>query len=89
MLLGGDSDNEGWNVNHLLSDGNVSLTDENAGVMHGGSELALHDEGLKSSLHELGDSKSQDVIESTFGILEETNSHHSSDECLTCNKTEL
>ena len=89
MLLRGNSDDEGWDVNHLLSDGDVSLSDENTGVMDGGSELSLHDEGLKSSLHELGDGKSQDVIESTFGILEETNSHHSSDECLTCNKSEL
>lgn len=89
VLLRGDSDNEGWDVNHLLSNGDVSLSDENTGVMHGGSELSLDDEGLESSLHELGDSQSQDVIKSTFGILEESNSHHSSDECLTLNKTEL
>ena len=62
----------------------MSLVDQNTGVMHGGGKLALHYEGLKASLHELRDSKSQDVIKSAFRILQETNSHHSSDECLTC-----
>ena len=35
MLLGGDSDHEGWDVNKLLSDGDVSLSDEDSGMVQG------------------------------------------------------
>ena len=48
----------------------MSLSDENSSVMNRVSELSLDDNGLKSSLHELGDGKSQDVIELSFVFLE-------------------
>ena len=86
MLLRRCSHHKGWNVDHLLANSNVSLADKNAGVMDRGSELALNDESLKTTLHELGDSKSQDIIKFAFGILEKTESDHTSDEGLTCDK---
>ena len=42
-------------------------------------ELSLGNKGLKSSLHHLGKSQTQDVIELSLILLEETESNHSSD----------
>ena len=46
VLLRGHSDDELWDVDHLLADSNVSLSDEDTSVMDGGGQLALNDEGL-------------------------------------------
>jgi hypothetical protein len=67
----------------LLSDGDVSLADQNASMMDAVSELSLHDEGLKSTFHELSDGETKDVIELSFGVLEETEADHSADKSLT------
>lgn len=83
MLLGGDSHHEGGDVDHLLADGDVSLSDQNTGVVHGLGELLLHDEGLESSLHELRDGQTEDIIEFALGVLEETKSDHASNKGLT------
>ena len=82
VLLGGDADHEGGDVDHLLSDGNVLLTDKDAGVMDGRGELALDDEGLESTLKELSDGETEDVIELALGVLEETESNHAADKGL-------
>ena len=82
MLLGGDADHELGDVNHLLSDSDVLLADEDAGVMDGGGELALDDEGLESTLKELSDGETEDVIELALRLLEETKSNHAADKGL-------
>ena len=83
VLLGGNTDHEGGDVDHLLADSNVSLSDEDTGVMHGLGLLLLDDEGLESSLHELGDGQTKDVIEFALGLLEETKLDHASNKGLT------
>ena len=83
VLLRGNTDHEGWDVDHLLSDSNVLLVDEDTSVMDGVGDLSLHDEGLKAALHELSDGKTQDVIEFSLGLLEETKADHTADESLT------
>ena len=62
----------------------MSLSDKHASVMDRLGKLALNDESLKTTLHELRDGKSQDIIEFAFGFLEETKSNHTGDEGLTC-----
>jgi len=83
VLLGGDTDHEGWLVNHLLSNCNVSLADKNAGVVDGGSELSLGNEGLKSSLHELSKGQTKDIIELSFRLLQQAKSNHTAEERIT------
>ena len=83
MLLRGNTDHEGWDVDHLFSDSNVLLVDEDTGVMDGVGDLSLHDKGLKATFHELSDGKTQDVIEFSLGLLEETKADHTADKCLT------
>lgn len=63
MVLRGGTDDEGWNVHHLLSDSDVSLEDEHTGVMDGLCKSALDDEGLEASFHELGDGQTEHIIE--------------------------
>ena len=63
MLLGRGSNNERWDVDHLLADGDVSSSDQDASVVDRRGELALEHKGLKASLHQLRDRKSEHVIE--------------------------
>ena len=59
------------------------LADKNTSVMDAVGKLSLHDEGLKSAFHELANGETEDVIELSFGVLEETKSNHSADKSLT------
>ena len=80
VLLRGDSDHERWNVNHLLANGDVSLSDHDSGVVNRVGDLALSNEGLESSLHELVDGQTKDVIELSFVFFQQTESHDSADQ---------
>lgn len=46
-------------------------------------ELTLHHEGLQTTFHELGDGKTQDVIELAFSFFEETEADHTADKGIT------
>lgn len=83
VLLRANSHKVAGNVNELLSNGDVALSDEDSGVMDRVSELSLSDDGLESSLHHLGEGETQDVIELSLVILEKTESNHSSDKGIT------
>ena len=87
MLLGGDSHHEGGDVNHLLADGDVSLSDQNSSVMDRACKFLLSNEGLESSFHELVKSKTENVIELSFVLLEKTKSDHSSEKGITFEKS--
>lgn len=81
LLFSVNSDHEGRNIDELLSDSEVSLSDHDSSVMdRSGVEVALQDDGLESSFHELGDGKTQNVIELVFFLGEETKSETSSHE---------
>lgn len=85
VLLRADSDQVTGNVDELLSNSDVSLSDQDSSVMDGVSKLSLGDEGLESSLHDLGKGKTQDVIELSFVLLQDSESDHSSDKSITYN----
>lgn len=87
VLVGRGGDHEGRNVDHLLADSDVSLSDEHSGVMNGLGEGLVHAHGLKSSLEELIDGKTEDVIELSLALLEETELADSSDEGITFEKS--
>jgi len=61
----------------------VSLEDEDTGVMDGVSEVTLLNEGLESTFKELGGGQTENIIELALVVLQESESHHSADECLT------
>ena len=82
-LLLGDTNKEGWDVDHLFSDSDVSLTDEDTGLVNGSGINSLHNQSLESSLQELGSSKSEDIIELALRVLQESESDHTSDKGLT------
>lgn len=83
VLLGADTDHEGWDIDGLLADSDVFLEDHDAGMMDGASQVALLDKSLETSLKELGGGQTEDIIEFALVVLEETESHHSADEGLT------
>ncbi len=82
MLLGRNTDHERGNVNQLLSNSDVSLADEDAGVVNAVSNLSLHNESLESAFHELTNGETEDVIELPLSVLEETEADHAADESL-------
>ena len=58
------------NVDKLLAYCDVSLSDQNSGVMNWVGNLSLEDQGLESSLQHLGEGKTQDVIQLSFRFFE-------------------
>lgn len=83
MLLRANSDEVAGNVDKLLSNRDVSLSDEDTGVVNGVGKLSLGNDGLESSLHHLVEGKTEDVIELSLVLLQETESNHSSDKGIT------
>ena len=66
MLLGIKSNSERRNIDNLLSNTDVSLSDEHTGVVDGGGKTLLDDLGLKTTLHESLRGKLKDVIKSVL-----------------------
>ena len=66
----------------MLSNGNVSLADQDAGVVNAAGNLSLHDESLESAFHKLANGETEDVIELSLSVLEETEADHAADESL-------
>jgi hypothetical protein len=83
VLLGVETDNEGRNVNYLLANTDVSLADENTGVVNGLGETELVDTGLQTTLQEILNLQGQHVIELHAGLIQDTNSHETANEGVT------
>lgn len=85
MLFRAHTYQEAWNSDQLFSNSNVLLSDHDSSMMDWVSELSLEDDSLESSLHQLWECHTQDVIELLFILLEETETHHTTDQCITYN----
>jgi hypothetical protein len=72
VLLGVGSHEEGGDVDNLLADSDVSLSDEHAGVVDGLGQVELEDLGLQSALHEDLGRELQDVIEGVLVLRQES-----------------
>jgi hypothetical protein len=81
VLLGVETDDEGRNVDDLLANTDVSLADENTGVVDGLGKTELVDTGLQTTLQEI--LNLQDVIELHAGLVQDTNSHETANEGVT------
>lgn len=87
VLLGVETDDERRNVDDLLADSDVTLSDEDTGVVDGLGETKLVDTGLETSLKEILDLQGQDVIELHAGLVEDTDTDKSSNEGIAFEKT--
>jgi hypothetical protein len=86
VLLGVEADNERWNIDDLLADADVSLADENTGVVNGLGKAKLVDASLKTALQEILDLKGQNVIELHAGLVENTDANETANQSVTLEK---
>lgn len=87
MLLGVKTDDEGRDVDDLLADTDVALTDQDTGVMDGLGKTELVDTGLQAALQEIFDLKGKDVIELHAGLVEHTNTNQTANEGIAFEET--
>ena len=73
----------------MLANSDVSLANQNSGVVHRVGELSVSNKGLKSSLHELVGGESENVIELSLVLLEQTESDDSSNQSVTLEDSSL
>ena len=77
VLLGLDPHEEGGHVHDLLSDADVPLADEHAGVVDGLGQAQLEDERLEPPLKHVLGRQGKDVIELVLTLVEEPEPVHS------------
>lgn len=65
----------------------MSLSDENAGVVHALCKTELEDLGLQSALKKILDLECKHVVELGLGLVENSGSQQSADECVSLEKT--
>ena len=87
MLLGVETDHVGGDVDDLLSDADVTLADEDTGVVDGLGETELVDTGLETALQEILNLQSQDVIELHAGLVEHTDTDETANEGISFEET--
>lgn len=67
----------------MLSNTDVSLTDEDTGVVDRLGESRLEDLSLEATLEEILNLESEDVIETHAGLVENTDSYKTTDQGVT------
>lgn len=87
VLLGVETDDEGWDVDDLLADSDVSLADQDTGVVDGLGKAELVDTGLETALKEILDLQGQDVIELHAGLVEDTDTDETSNQGIAFEET--
>jgi len=87
VLLRVETDDERRNVDDLLADADVTLADEDAGVVDGLGETELPDAGLEAALQEILGLEGQDVIELHAGLVEHTDADKAANEGIAFEET--
>jgi hypothetical protein len=87
VLLGVETNDERRNVDDLLADADVALTDENTSVVDRLGEAELVDAGLEAALKEILDLEGKDVIELHAGLVKDTDAHQTANERIALEKT--
>jgi hypothetical protein len=72
VLLGVETDDERRNVDDLLADADVTLANQDTGVVDRLGEAELVDAGLEAALEEILNLEGQDVIELHAGLVKDT-----------------
>jgi hypothetical protein len=71
VFLRVNADNERWDIDHLLTNTDVALSDQDTSMVDGLGKTLLKDLGLKSSLHESLSGQLKDIIEGVLLISHE------------------
>jgi hypothetical protein len=87
VLLGVEADHERGDVDDLLADTDVTLLDQDTGVVDGLGEAELVHAGLETALQEVLDLEGQDVIELHAGLIEHTDAHETANEGIAFEQT--
>merc|ERR1712189_88403 len=87
VLLGVKTDNVGWNVDDLFADANVALLDQHTGVMDGLGQAEFEDLGLETTLQEVLNLETKNVIELHLILGEDTDAHKTTEKGITLEKT--
>lgn len=87
VLLGVETDHERGNVDDLLSDADVTLLDQDTGVVDGLGEAKLVDAGLETALEEIVGLEGKDVIELHAGLIEHTDADETANEGIAFEET--
>lgn len=87
VLLGVETDDERRNVDDLLADADVTLADQDTGVVDGLGETELVDASLEAALQEILNLQGKDVIELHAGLVEDTDTDKTANEGITFEET--
>jgi len=87
VLLGVQADHVGGHVDNLLADTDVTLLDEDTGVVDGLGEAKLVHAGLETALKEILDLQGKNVIELHAGLVEDTDAHKTANQGVTLEQT--
>lgn len=87
MLLGVQADHVGGHVDDLLADTDVTLLDQDTGVVDGLGEAKLVDAGLETALKEILDLQGKNVIELHAGLVKDTDAHKTANQGVTLEQT--
>lgn len=87
VLLGVETDDERRNVDDLLADADVTLADQDTGVVDGLGKAKLVDAGLEATLKEILDLEGKNVIKLHAGLIEDTDADETANEGVAFEKT--
>ena len=80
VLLRIHVNHEGRGVHDLAADADVSLADQNTGVVNGLSHSGSEHHSLKSALHQLGSAQLQNVVELLLLLRDQSQTSHAADD---------
>ena len=87
VLLGVETDHVRRNVDDLLADTDVTLLDQDTGVVDGLGETELVDTGLETALQEVLNAEGKDVIELHARLVEHTDTDQTANQGITFEQT--
>jgi len=87
VLLGIQTNDEGWDIDDLLADSDVALTDQDTSVVNGFGESEFVDTGLETTLKEIFDFEGQDVIKLHARLIEDTDTDETTNQGVTFEET--
>jgi len=83
VLLGVKTDDERGDVDDLLANTDVSLTDQDTGMVDGLGQTGLEDLGLQPPLQEILNLEGKYVIETHAGLIQHTDAYETTNEGVT------